>query len=85
VRGRIGIQSGCYSFQHAIHVADDVVIPESKDSIVVFAKPLITHTIANAIRVLAAIKFDYQSLLATNEVNDVTTHRLLKDEFVVVD
>ena len=50
-----------------------------------FAKPLITHTIANAIRVLAAIKFDYQSLLATNEVNDVTTHPLLKDEFVVVD
>ena len=59
MRGRIGTQSFRDCFQHTVHIAHDLVIPEAKDSIVVFVKPLITHTIANTIRMLAAINFDH--------------------------
>ena len=85
MRGRIRAQSLSNCFQHAVHIAHDVVIPEAQNSIIACTQPLIAHMITLASSVLAAIDLYDQSPFATNKVNDVSADRMPANEFMAID
>jgi hypothetical protein len=64
VKGRFRAQSVSNCFQYTIQVVHNVAIPESQNSIVVLAQPLIAQQVARIVNVLAAVDFKDQSLFA---------------------
>ena len=49
------------------------------------AQPLIARTILSAVGVLPTVYFDHQPLFPADEINHVTSDRLLPNEFVAVE
>jgi hypothetical protein len=81
VRGRFATQSACDGFENSVHVRHHVVIPKAQDAIIMFVQPLVAQSVVGIISVLAAIKFNNQSLLTTGEVDDVPANGLLPHKF----
>jgi len=79
------MQSFRNHFQHTVHVAHDVIVPEPQNSIVMVVEPLSARLITDVFRMLSAIHFDDQTLLAANEINNVSADWLLSDEFGAID
>jgi hypothetical protein len=70
--------------EYPARVSNHVVIPEPKDTIIVFVEPSIAHTIPFVVRVLPAIDFNDQSALAANKIDHVWTDRFLAHELVAI-
>jgi hypothetical protein len=69
-------------FPDAFDIAQHLVIPESQHTIAMFSEPSIAHGVASALGMLAAIDLDDKPFLATDEIKDIPSDRLLTDEFV---
>jgi hypothetical protein len=80
VRGRIRLQSARDDFQYAVHIVHDIVIPETEDTVVAVAQPLIANSVRRIVCVLTTIDFNNQAPLATDEIDNIGTNRLLTDE-----
>ena len=61
------------------------MIPEAQNGITLTIQPSCPGGIGQRIRVLAAIEFDNQALLATNEIGNERTERHLPYKFVAVE
>jgi hypothetical protein len=85
VRGRNLLQSARYCLQHTIHIAHDVVIPETQHAIIVLTKPPVSYNVALTFSMLPTIDFENQSLLSADEINNITSNRLLPHELVSAD
>jgi hypothetical protein len=85
VRGRLRRQRGRYDFQYARHVAQHVVVPESQDSIIVLRKPSVANYVTRIVRMLSAIDFNDEPMLAANQVDRVWSNRFLPNEFVAIE
>ena len=85
MRGTFSLQSNCNEFEHPVCIADHVVVPKPKDTIVVVFKPSIAHTILLTVCVLPAIDFDDQPTFATDKVDDIRTDRLLAYKLAAID
>jgi hypothetical protein len=79
--GRQPIDFNQNSIQDACQVLVDVMVPESKDRKACFLQTGIPQAVLLAFNVLAAIQFDDQSLLQTEEVDNVASQRGLPPEF----
>ena len=65
----------------AFDIFDHFVVPETEHAIAAFQEPSITHDVAVVFGVLAAIKFDHESFLSTDKIdNIIRPDRLLADE-----
>jgi hypothetical protein len=84
VRGRVGPQSVCNRFQYAIQIADDFVVPESQNSIIIFEQPAIACLVPLVVGVLTAIDFYDQTLFTAGKVRDEPAYWLLPHEFVTL-
>jgi hypothetical protein len=85
VRGRLGTQSVCNRFQHTLHIAHDIVVPEPQNAIVMLLQPSIAHAITFIVSMLPAIQLDNQSSFPTNKICNVGTDWLLPNKFVTID
>ena len=81
MRGLLCLQFAQDCFEHAIGVGQHVIVPESEHSIAVFRKPSVARSIAWVRRMLTAIDFDNNLLLATDEVDDKGPNWFLTREF----
>jgi hypothetical protein len=79
---RVRGQRGHDGFQNAIYIFKNIVVPEMQHAITVISQPSVAHSIAFVDRMLAAVEFDDQPLLATNEIDDIRSDRFLPDKFV---
>ena len=79
VRGNFR-EGGRNYLENAVDIAQDIIIPEPKDSIVSAPKPTITFGIRPALGMLSAVNFHN----ATDEVDCVGSNRVLSDELVPV-
>jgi hypothetical protein len=84
VRGRVGPQSVCNRFQYAIQIADDFVVPESQNSVIMFEQPAIAGLVPLVVGVLAAIDFYDQPLFTAGKVRDEPAYWVLPHEFVTI-
>jgi hypothetical protein len=82
IRVRRAVQGQGDRLQHAIDVAQDVVVPEPQNAIAVLCEPPIAHGIARVCCMLSAVDLDHQVLFATDEIDNVGPDRLLPDELV---
>jgi hypothetical protein len=82
VRGAIRWQGRRNHFKYTVHIAKHVIIPESQHAISMLGEPPVAHRVALVDRVLAAVDFNDEPLLATNEIDDVGSDRFLTDELV---
>jgi hypothetical protein len=78
-------QGGCDRFEHAVGIRKHVVVPETRDTVTLVDEPTLTYRVALIGRMLAAIDFDDQPQLATDEVDDITSDRILTDELFAFD
>lgn len=69
----------------ALDIAEDIIVPKSKDAISVHSQISIADMVSLRIRVLAAIYLDDELLLATNEIAEVGSYRYLSHKFVAID
>ncbi len=79
------MQSAGNRLQHTGGVAQDVVVPESQDAIVVIAQPTITDLIAPVFGVLTSVNFDDQAPLTAHEIDNVVAYWLLPNELTSFD
>ncbi len=61
-------------------MAKNIVIPKSQYAIAMPAEPMISCSVTFVLRMLAAIDFDNEAMLATNEIHDVRSGRSLPDK-----
>ena len=71
-------------FKNARHVAQDLIIPESQDAVVVVDKPFVADSITSTVCVLPAINLNDEATFAAGEVNGVGTHRLLSNKLLAI-
>lgn len=69
----------------ALDIAEDIIVPKSKDAISVHSQISIADIISLRVRVLAAIYLDDELLLTANEVAKVGSDRRLPHKFAAVD
>jgi len=81
VRGRFRRRCGEDSFPNAFDISKYFIIPKAQHAVTMVGQPSITDRVARVCRVLTAVDFDDESLLAADKVNDVGTDRFLADEF----
>lgn len=72
-------------FEDASDVFSKVVVPEADHGVACGFDEASAFGIGSAVRVLAAVEFDYQLRLNTGEVHDVTADRELAAEFGALD
>ncbi len=84
MRGSFRIQRLRDRFQHAVHICHHVIIPDPQYPIIVFAQPAVAHDVFCVALMLPAVKFNDQSLLAAEEIDNVTAERFLPNEFMAV-
>jgi hypothetical protein len=83
VRGSIRKRSrDC--LKHASHVAENVVVSETHDTIIVLGEPFVANHILRVVSVLAAVDFNDQTRVAAYEIDGVRANRFLSDELVPV-
>jgi hypothetical protein len=83
VRGTLHADSGCYDLQNAIHIFQNVMIPESQDTVVVLRQPSVTDAIRFAVSMLSAIDLNNHPRFPTDEIDDIGTNRLLANKLTV--
>jgi hypothetical protein len=81
VRGSL-CDHGSNRVENTRQIAQNVVVPEMQDAIIVHDQPLVTNGVVLAFRVLPAINFDDEAGFATNKIDDVRTDRLLPDKLL---
>ena len=81
MRGRIHRQSNRDCLQHAVDIPQHVVVPKAQDAIAMIGQPPIALDIVFAVRMLAAIHLDDQSLFTTNKIDSKWPDRFLTNEF----
>ena len=74
------MQRRCNCLENAFDVLVYLIVPKAKHTIAMIEQPSITGGIMLVIRMLSAIYFDYEALLATNEIHDVSPDRFLAYE-----
>jgi hypothetical protein len=80
VRGALRADSGYNDLQNAVHVFQNVVIPEPQDTVVVLGQPSIADTICFAVSVLSAIHLYNHPRFPADKIDHVGTDRLLANE-----
>lgn len=78
-------QFGADAFQHAIHIREDIMVPEADDAVAMRFDQRGARDVAVAGRMLSAVQFDHQSRRPASEVRDMCPDRKLTDEFEAVD
>ncbi len=78
-------QSQRNGFKNAVDIGQHIVVPKSQDAIAVIDEPAITDTVMLAVHMLTAVDLDDKSSLATNEVCNIRSDRLLPNEFEPID
>jgi hypothetical protein len=64
-----------------VQILNDFVVPDADHAITEGAEVAVALPVFRAFRMLAAVEFDNQAPLATNEVDVVAVYGLLADEF----
>lgn len=72
-------------FQHAVGIAEDVVVPETDNAVAVGFDQFCAFDVGGVVRVLPAIEFDDKAQAAAGEVGDVWADGILEDKFGVFD
>jgi hypothetical protein len=85
VRGTLHADGGCDDLQNAVHIFQNIMIPETQDAVVVLIQPSIADTICFAVSVLSAIDLDNYSRFPAQEIDDVATDRLLANKLSIFD
>jgi len=67
------LQFGLQHLKHAIHIRQNVVVPDADNAITKACKVLVAPAVAAIIRMLSTINFDYQPLLATDEIDVIVS------------
>jgi hypothetical protein len=74
------------NFQHAIHIFNNVGIPEPKDRHPLSSQPFIAHSIASAcLRMLSAVQLNGETQYRAVEVQNITAGRMLSAKLRVGD
>jgi hypothetical protein len=84
VRGTIR-ERGRNGFQNSRDIAQDLIIPETQNSIVVTGEPLIADHVMPVVGVLPAIHLNDEAGFAANKVDGVWADRFLPNKFVTVE
>ena len=85
VRGRPRRQRGGYDLQHASHIGQHIVVPESENLVVVIGKPLVSEHIARVVGMLPPIDLNNNATLPANQIDRVGTNRFLPNKFEAVE
>ena len=67
-------------FQHAVAIAQHVVIPEAEHAIAFRREPSVAFGITRVLGVLPAIDFDDEALVMADKINRKTADRCLPPE-----
>ena len=67
-------------FQHAVAIAQCVMIPETKHPITFRLKPSIAFDVARVLGMLSAINLDDETMVMTQEVDDEVADQSLSPE-----
>jgi hypothetical protein len=84
VRGTIRERSR-NSFENARDIAQDIVVPETQDPIVVTGKPKIADHVMAVVSMLPAIHFNDDTGFAANKVDGVWANRFLPNKSVTAE
>src|SRR4051812_36583440 len=76
------LQMGPDCFKHGVWTRQHIVVPDAQNAKALPGKPAIALSIASAIGVLAAVEFDDQLLVRTENVDDVAPDGDLAAKFV---
>ena len=71
--------------ENAVDISENIVVPESKHSTPVLGQTAISNYVRSGFIVLAAVRFNDQTLLTTNEIANILADRYLSDELIAVD
>jgi len=74
-------QLGCKHLQHAVEIAENLVVPDTHDAIAERIQVSVAALIGCAVGMLATIDFDDEAPLAADKVNVIGADRLLASEF----
>jgi hypothetical protein len=80
VRGRLCVQGAYDCLQHATHVSEHVVVPESQNAIVAIDQPSLADGIARISRMLAAVDLNDQAPFSTYKIDDIRPNGFLADK-----
>ena len=84
VRGSIR-ERGRNGFQNSRDIAEDIIIPEVQNLIVVIGEPFITDHVMPVVSMLSAIHLNDESGFAANKADGVWADRFLPNKFVTVE
>ena len=83
--GVVRLKSSQQFLQDTLNIGEDIIVPESNHSVTQVDQLICSDPILlNAIRMLAAIKFDNQPRHWTVEIDDVIAERHLSPEFPAI-
>ena len=85
VRGTLRADSGCYDFEDAVHILQNIVIPESQDSVVVLSQPPVADAVRFTVSVLPTIDLQNQTRFPADKIDNVRANRLLANELAAFD
>jgi hypothetical protein len=81
--GLPGFERSQNSLDHAIGIAENIVVPKPEHSPTLDLEPSRPGCVCCVLGMLTTIDFDYQLVLGTGEVDDEIAHRMLSPEFVL--
>jgi hypothetical protein len=84
VRGSLR-ERGRDCFENAHHITQHVVVPEPQNTIIVISKPFVADRVARAVRVLAPIDLNNETIFPADEIDRIRTDRLLPNELIIVE
>jgi hypothetical protein len=84
VRGTIR-ERGRNSFENSRDIAQNIVIPEAQNLIVVISEPLVAGHVILVVSMLPAIHLNNERAFAANKVDGVWTDRFLPNKFVTTE
>jgi len=85
VRGTVRGQCAGDRFQNAFGVLQDIIIPESKHTVVVIDQPPSTDGVTRVRGMLAAVNLNDEAMFATYEIDNEWADGLLAYKFVSID
>ena len=77
-------KSGRDGFEDTRYIAENVIIPESQYTVVVFSEPFVANPVVRVVGMLSAIDLDYETSFSTNKIDGVRADRLLPNKFLTV-
>jgi hypothetical protein len=84
VRGRL-LKRSRDCFKNPGHIAEDVVVPEPQNSIVITDKPFVANHVTRIACVLASIHLNNETTFTADEIDRVRADRFLPNEFVAIE